>query len=215
MADNLVDQYGWETAQVPHSCQVLAPCVLRILERLSVNRSIGQLRILDLGAGNGALCHVLASRGYDVVGVEYDEGGIATARSAYPGLPFYRFGVQDDPSALLESERPFDAAVSTEVVEHLFSPHLLPRYASGVLNSGGYLIISTPYHGYVKNLALSLLNAWDRHHAPLWHGGHIKFWSRKTLSALLEDNGFDVLAFHGVGRMPFLWKSMILVARKV
>jgi 2-polyprenyl-3-methyl-5-hydroxy-6-metoxy-1,4-benzoquinol methylase len=149
------------------------------------------------------------------VGVEYDAGGVEIAKCAYPEIPFYRFGVQDDPQKLLEYEKPFDAVVSTEVIEHLFSPHLLPRYAAATLKSGGFLIISTPYHGYIKNLALSVFDAWDKHHAPLWHGGHIKFWSRRTLARLLSDNGFEVIGFSGVGRVPYLWKSMVLVARKI
>jgi len=77
------------------------------------------------------------------------------------------------------------------------------------------LVISTPYHGYIKNLALSVFDKWDSHHTPLWHGGHIKFWSRKTLTQLLEDNGFKVIGFSGVGRIPYLWKSMILIAKAV
>jgi len=31
---------------------------------------------------------------------------------------------------------------------------------------------------------------------------------------LLAQNGFEVITFSGVGRLPFLWKCMILVARK-
>lgn len=83
------------------------------------------------------------------------------------------------------------------------------------MTDSGYLVISTPYHGYLKNLALSIFNKWDDHHTPLWHGGHIKFWSRIMLTQLLEENGFQVIAFHGVGRLPWLWKSMILVAKAV
>ena len=68
-------------------------------------------------------------------------------------------------------EELFDAVVSTEVVEHYFSPHLLPIFANGALREGGYLVITTPYHGYIKNLALSLFGKWDTHHTPLWYGG--------------------------------------------
>lgn len=84
----------------------------------------------------------------------------------------------------------------------------------GALKPNGLLVLSTPYHGYLKNLALSVLDAWDTHHTPLWHGGHIKFWSRRTLGQLLSENGFETIGFSGVGRLPYLWKSMILVARK-
>lgn len=208
MNQNLVQDYGWSTVEGPPSCGYIAPRMLEILRHLRAHR------VLDLGAGNGALCASLAQAGYEVCGVEQDQAGLELARKALPDVPFHRYGVQDDPTLLLRHEAPFDAVVSTEVVEHLYSPHLLPCYGRAVLRNGGYLVVSTPYHGYLKNLALSLLDGWDAHHTPLWHGGHIKFWSRATLSRLLEENGFRVVGFSGVGRLPYLWKSMVLVAQK-
>jgi 2-polyprenyl-3-methyl-5-hydroxy-6-metoxy-1,4-benzoquinol methylase len=208
MTTNAVRDYGWSNAEAPCSCEYIAPRILQLARELELKR------ILDLGAGNGALCAMLKKAGHEVAGVEYDKKGYETARACYPGIPFYNFGVQDDPAALLAAEKPFDAVVSTEVIEHLFSPHLLPIYAAAILRENGYLIISTPYHGYLKNLALSVFNKWDFHHTALWHGGHIKFWSRKTLTRLLDEKGFHVIGFHGAGRLPYLWKSMVLVARK-
>jgi len=208
VAENLVENYGWSTSQGPHSCDYIGPHILDILKTLAGRR------VLDLGAGNGALCSLLAAGGYEAVGVEYDRQGVEVAKRSHPGIAFYNFGVQDDPAKLLAHEQAFDVVVSTEVIEHLFSPHLLPTFAQGCLKPGGHLIVTTPYHGYVKNMALSLFDKWDKHHTPLWHGGHIKFWSRKTLTQLLHENGFEVTAFSGVGRLPYLWKSMVLVARK-
>ena len=95
----------------------------------------------------------------------------------------------------------------------------LPDYgiaaaASTARRSGGLLIASTPYHGYVKNLALAASGKLDAHFTALWDGGHIKFWSRRTLSALLTETGFEPIAFRGAGRWPWLWKSMLIAARK-
>jgi 2-polyprenyl-3-methyl-5-hydroxy-6-metoxy-1,4-benzoquinol methylase len=206
---NLVEDYGWAGAADPHSCDYIAPHILGILARLK------PARVLDLGSGNGALCAEIARLGCHVAGVEYDRAGVVLARREHPAINFHRYGVQDDPELLLAAEgEPFDVVVSTEVIEHLYAPHLLPRYAHRVLRANGKLVITTPYHGYLKNLALSLSNHWDAHHAPLWHGGHIKFWSRKTLTRLLHDNGFAVTGFGGVGRLPYLWKSMVLVSEK-
>jgi 2-polyprenyl-3-methyl-5-hydroxy-6-metoxy-1,4-benzoquinol methylase len=199
---NLVQTYGWTTEQAAPSHGYITGFVLNWLKRS------GARRVLDLGAGNGVLCSAMARAGFDVVGVEYDAAGVAIAKSANPAIPFYCFGVQDDPQALLSREAPFDAVVSTEVIEHLFSPHLLPQYARAVLKPGGRLLVTTPYHGYAKNLALSLAGKWDAHHGPNWHGGHIKFFSRATLSELLQANGFGVSEFRGIGRLPYLWKSM-------
>ncbi len=207
---NVVNEYGWQSPSGPESCGYITPEVLRILGSLNVRR------VCDLGSGNGALVGALRNAGYETAGVEYDKQGVEIARKHHPGVNFYHLGVEDDPTPVLATEgEAFDAVVSTEVVEHLFSPHLLPAFARKIVSGGGYLVISTPYHGYLKNLALSVFNKWDKHHTPLWHGGHVKFWSRKTLTQLLEKNGFEVTAFYGVGRLPWLWKSMILVAKAV
>ncbi len=206
--DNSVDDYGWTTGEPTHAYAYLAPVVLRVLHEL------GARRVLDIGAGNGSLCGRLAHAGSDVVGVEYDQHGVDIARRSFPSIPFHRYSVEDDPALLLQEQSTFDTVVSTEVIEHLYSPHRLPQYARAVLQDGGHLVITTPYHGYLKNLALSVAGRWDRHHTPLWHGGHIKFFSRTSLGTLLSENGFEVTGFTGIGRLPWLWKSMLLVARK-
>ena len=207
MAGDTVERYGWNSPQAAYSCSYVTPEILSILKQL------GARRVLDLGAGNGMLCSEIARAGFEVTGVEYDREGVDIARSSHPDIPFYNLGVQDDPATLLTTEQPFDVVVSTEVIEHLFAPHLLPAFAKKVMTDDGHLVVTTPYHGYLKNLALSILDKWDKHHTALWHGGHIKFWSRKTLTELLENNGFRVVDFAGVGRFPYLWKSMVLVAR--
>jgi len=165
--ENLVNNYGWSSSTQPNSCNYITPEIQRILARLQPGR------VLDIGCGNGSLCsEIKAKLGVSVVGMEYDQEGVDIAKASYPEIKFYRFGVQDDPRHLLEMERnQFDVVISTEVIEHLFSPQLLPRYAHGVLKAGGRLILTTPYHGYIKNLILSLANKWDVHHTPLWEGG--------------------------------------------
>ena len=181
---------------------------------VSTVRQLGVGRVLDLGSGNGVLCGALSQAGVDVVGVERDQAGVEISRSAYPAVRFHRFAVEDDPGELLAKESSFDAVVSTEVIEHLYAPHLLPQYAAKVLKPAGRLILTTPYHGYLKNLALAVADKWDHHHTVLWQGGHIKFFSRRTLTDLLAAHGFVVEQFVGIGRMPYLWKSMLIVARR-
>lgn len=203
--------YGWISERGPTSCGYIAPAMLRLLAGFSVKPK----QVLDLGAGNGALCRELATAGYEVVGVEPDAAGITIARGHNPGVRFYQLAVDDPPDAVL-ADYPdgFDAVVSTEVIEHLYAPRQLAAFAHAVLRDQGHLVLTTPYHGYLKNLAIALMNGWDRHADPLWDGGHIKLFSRRTMTRLLTEAGFRIVHFGGVGRLPYLWKSMIVVAAK-
>ena len=207
---NVVQDYGWKSTEGTYSFSYLTPMVLDILKTLNAKR------VCDIGSGNGATAGVLHGAGYYVVGAEYDSNGVKLSQSTYPNINFYNLGVQDNPQDILDQEGElFDVVISTEVIEHLFLPHQLPIFAHKLLVKDGYLVITTPYHGYLKNLVLSLLNKWDKHHTALWDGGHIKFWSRAPLTQLLEENGFKVINFKGAGRLPWLWKSMILIAKKI
>ena len=103
----------------------------------------------------------------------------------------------------------FDVVISVEVIEHLFDPKQLIRSAKQCLKPGGTLILTTPYHGYWKNLALALSGKMDSHHTVLWDGGHIKFFSVPTLTQLLTTEGCTNIQFHFAGRFPYLWKSML------
>ncbi len=104
--------------------------------------------------------------------------------------------------------------VSLEVVEHVYAPRDYARCVFDLLEPGGYALISTPYHGYLKNLAMALTGKLDAHFTALWDHGHIKFWSRSTITQLLSESGLRVDRIDRVGRVPQLAKSMLVVARK-
>ena len=80
--------------------------------------------------------------------------------------------------------------------------------------TGRGIHLQHPYHGYVKNLILAATGKLDAHFTTLWEGGHIKFFSRRTLTKLLELAGFRYESFQVAGRFPGLWKSMLLQVQK-
>jgi 2-polyprenyl-6-hydroxyphenyl methylase/3-demethylubiquinone-9 3-methyltransferase len=57
-------------------------------------------------------------------------------------------------------------------------------------------------------------NSWDKHLDALRVGGHVKFWSRRMLSRLLEETGFTDIRFERAGRVPYVWKSDVTIALK-
>jgi len=146
-----------------------------------------------------------------VTGVDPSVEGIAQAQAAYPHLKLKPGSAYDDLAARYGR---FPVVLSLEVVEHVYAPRGYARTVFDLLERGGVAIISTPYHGYWKNLALAATGKMDAHFTALWDHGHIKFWSMKTLGELLREAGFEDIRFERVGRVPALAKSMIAIARK-
>ncbi len=166
-----------------------------------------KLRILDLGCGNGSLTHLIAQQGYEVVGVEESKSGVELANQTFSNCKFVQGSIYNLPFSELGDK--FDVVIGAEVIEHLFYPREIAKAAKKVLKPNGQLILTTPYHGYFKNLVLAASGKMDQHFTVLWDGGHIKFFSVKTLSKLLVSEGFTDIKFKFTGRMPYLWKSML------
>jgi SAM-dependent methyltransferase len=173
-------------------------------------------RVCDLGCGNGYLAAELGKAGYRVTGVDASASGIEVAQRHYRSdqVDFIRadFTAAEPATSLVPAS--YDAVVSSDVIEHLYRPGALIEVAARILKPEGFIVVGTPYHGYLKDLAIAIAGKWDSHHNPNWDGGHIKFFAVASLKALLLKHGFKDPQLHFHGRGPLLWKNMICVARK-
>jgi 2-polyprenyl-3-methyl-5-hydroxy-6-metoxy-1,4-benzoquinol methylase len=201
--------FRWPDADPTGSHSYLLPRLKEILSRRVVEPS--RTRLIDIGCGNGAVTNVLRSGGFDVVGIDPSSEGVEQARRAHSGLRVELGSAYDN---LLECFGAFDVVVSLEVIEHLYSPHMFAENIERLLRPGGFAVVSTPYHGYLKNLALAITGKWDFHHHPLAEHGHIKFWSKRTLEELMAKSHMRAKEFYRLGRVPALGKSMMLVFEK-
>lgn len=193
--------YGFSSEAPPHT-SAFWPLVRSELGQAPGNR------VFELGCGNGSFLRDLGGRGEFVTcGVDASESGIAQARSAEPKANFHVASAYDDLAGRFGH---WDAVVSLEVVEHLYDPRKYVSVIRDLLVPGGRVVVSTPYHGYWKNLALAVTGKWDSHLTALWDGGHIKFWSIKTLTTLFEEQGFKRERVIRHGRIPPLAMSMVL-----
>ncbi len=164
--------------------------------------------LLDLGCGNGALTARLNQFGLLCTGTDFSDSGIQIAQATFPNVNFFQSVMQDDLAQKYQSQ--FDVVISVEVIEHLLLPRQLFERAKEALKPGGTLIITTPYHGYWKNLALALANKYDSHWHPLRDYGHVKFFSISTLEKLFEEQGFLVESICRVGRIPAFARSVMI-----
>lgn len=207
-------EYGWNRLKYHvSSTDYIYPHIKNILDKELKHNNI-ELTILDVGCGNGEIANRLIKDGFDVMGCDASLEGIRLANMENAGH-FFVMNLEEEtnlPHRILDMK--FNVIICTEVIEHLYAPRELMKFCSKLLKPNGLIAISTPYHGYIKNLLISIFGGWDCHFTALWDGGHIKFWSRFTINKLLEEFDFYEQEFKGCGRIKYLWKSMIVVARR-
>jgi 2-polyprenyl-6-hydroxyphenyl methylase/3-demethylubiquinone-9 3-methyltransferase len=202
MASISAEEFVWDIAGHVDSHDMILPALMPLIE------SAAPRHILDLGSGNGSLAGLLSGKGYAVTGLEYSQSGIDIARKSFPQVRFE----QHDLANRLDADHVggYDFVISIEVIEHLLLPRKLMEAALQALRPGGLFVLTTPFHGYWKNLALALTGSFDKHWHPLRDFGHIKFFSRATMLELFREYGFTDVRFETLGRIPPLAKSMLV-----
>lgn len=162
--------------------------------------------VLDLGCGRGDALNVLGRVCARAVGVDLSMSAARFARRG--GDPV----VQASTDALPFRSDLFDAVYCGDVIEHVLRPDRLLVEAGRVLRPGGVLAISTPYHGFFKNLTILLSGKFDSHFAVT--GPHIRFFSQRALHRLMGGAGLERVLIYTLGRFPPLQKNLFAIYRK-
>ena len=155
-------------------------------------------RVLDVGCGEGRFAAALAQAGARVVGIDVAEEPLRRARARHPGLELRRVG---EGEAWPFEGSSFDLVWAGEVIEHVADTAAWLSELRRVLRSGGSLLLSTPETGRLELLlAATGARAFARRFDPL--GEHLRFYSRATLSRLIEEFGFHDVQVRSLGRLP-------------
>lgn len=183
-----------------------------ILEQISL---IKPSSVLEIGSGMGMLGNEIRKMGIRYVGLEPDAAQLALCRQRYPEIEVVEGSCYEPPEKYGLGE--FDLVFSTDVIEHLYLPRHLVRFEKAHVRKGGHVLTCTPEFGsYWKNLLYSLFNKWDIVHSPLWDGGHVKFFSRRWMRQIYEEQGFTDFRWGTVRNVnvPVLPMSMICVCQR-
>ena len=146
-----------------------------------------QRRLLDVGAYTGIFVNIAQRHGWDALGIEPSEWAVNEARMQ---------GLTMQLGTLENAELPdahFSVVTMWDVIEHVPDPRRTLEAAWRVLEPGGYLIIHTMD---IDSLFSRLLGK----HWPWYMEMHLFYFSRRTLSAMLNDVGFNIVWMGAQGR---------------
>ncbi len=183
-----------------------------LLEHVRARDESGRapLRVLDVGCGEGHLAAELACAGFQVVGVDVAEEPLRRARGKHPNLDL-RIVPVEGPWPLPDAS--FDVVWAGEAIEHVADTASWLSEVRRVLRSGGSLLLSTPAHGRLVMLRLALSQRrFDEHFDP--RADHLRFYTRRTLTRLLEDFGFHDIQVRGAGGLPGASRHLLASARR-
>lgn len=165
-------------------------------------------RVLDVGCGEGRFAAELLRVGALVVGIDVAEEPLARARALAPELDLRlvdgegRWGLPD---------ASFDVVWAGEVIEHVADTAGWLSELRRVLRSGGSLLLSTPTHERLTLLGLALSKrSFAAHFDP--RGEHLRYYTRGTLSRLIEDFGFERVDVRGAGGLVGARRLLLLHA---
>lgn len=141
--------------------------------------------ILDIGCGSGTISLYLASKGYNVTGIDISNKAIKVCKESAVniGLKNVDFQVINFPNEI--PKKKFDMIYFSEVIEHLPNDNIALQYIYKLLNPGGILFLSTPS----KNAPLHKLGYARNFDKEV---GHLRRYTIDELSIKLKQNGFKI-----------------------
>jgi SAM-dependent methyltransferase len=122
--------------------QLVEPTMLRSRDVIaqSIVADLAPRTAIDVGCGTGALLEAIKTRGVDVMGLEYADAAIERCRRR--GVPVAKYDIER------ESNRGWraDAAISTEVAEHL-PPACADRFVDLLASLADVVVLSAAAPG--------------------------------------------------------------------
>jgi len=148
----------------------------------------------------GTIARVLVERGAVVDGLEFDP------RAAAEAAQVCRRVIVGDLESMDIDLVPgsYDLVILADVIEHLREPAAALARLRPFLKPGGRLLVSTPNIANWSMRLLHLAGRWDYQERGIMDRTHMRFFTRRTVLACLEEAGYKVLEFDVTCPLPAL-----------
>lgn len=169
------------------------------------------ITVLDFGCGNGHVLSEIARLNphAKLIGLDVAENALVPARAKVPAGDFRKI---DDGGPFPVAAASVDFVFTSEVIEHVHDTENAFRELKRIVRPGGSMLVTVPYHGFLKNLALVLFR-FESHFNPT--GSHIRFYTKRSLTEMLAGNGFTVTRCGYYGRFYPFSHSIFVIAERV
>ncbi len=161
-------------------------------------------KILDVGCGDGHFALHIKDKFNKIYGADIAKEAALIARKQEIFT-----SVMDLNSSLSYKDNIFDAVTCLDVVEHLLDPDSLIDEIHRVLRPDGQLVLTTPNIRNFRNLYTLIIKGVFPQTSPdtfVWGGGHLHFFTRKDIGALLKNTGFQRITF-SINQDQFLFSK--------
>ena len=138
-------------------------------------------KMLDIGCASGVFLNISRKRNWEPYGIEPSSEAVNEAKSKY-NISVVRGGIES--SSFADSS--LDAITMFDVIEHTVNPKEIVKFVHGVLKKKGVLLIVTPD---INSILSKILK--EKWHAIL--PSHLFYFTKKSLSELLETGGFRIV----------------------
>ena len=156
------------------------------------------MKLIDIGCGTGAFTLVSAARGYNSLGISWDERNLLEAVKCAKNQNLgqsAKFEIRDI-RKLAQYKKPrnkFDIFVNFENMEHIIDDRKLTRDVYNILKPGGMLIFSAPYY-FLCPISKSDEGPFSNEE----DGGHVRRgYTRTMLDELSLEVGFKIEIISG------------------
>jgi 2-polyprenyl-3-methyl-5-hydroxy-6-metoxy-1,4-benzoquinol methylase len=169
-----------------------------------------KITIFDYGCGSGKIFRELQKMNPKATLIGADISQLAIKRITKQ-FPKNKFHLISDGQVLPIKSSSVDFITALDVIEHAVHTELLLSEFHRILSPKGKLLISTPYHGLIKNLVICVVD-FEIVFNP--YGPHIRFFTKKSLLEGTEKSKFKMLKFGYYGRSYPLWRGMYTLLEK-